>query len=529
MNLVSNLRIGTPMNLVSNLRIGTRLAIGFGFAVLIMLTMMVLARLGLGDIAGSIDVINQDRYPKIRLAAVVKQSVNEQARLMRNVLIFDDAAARKQELDRLPALRQQVTDAFAKIEPMLSTVQGKTLFAAMQTQRSAYIESVTAFEAAMHRDEPSAARDVLLQQLRPRQLEYMKTIDDFVEFQEKLMTEAGVQARRTVDSMSLMLVIVAAVGALLAALAAWGVTRSVTRPLGEAMGALSQLEAGNLAPLAHTPRGDELGTMLAAIACTTTALRAVVGQVREGVESITTASSEIAAGNQDLSSRTEQQASSLQETAASMEQFSGSVRQSADNARQATQLAGAASTAAARGGEVVGQVVATMGEISAGSRKISDIIGVIDGIAFQTNILALNAAVEAARAGEQGRGFAVVASEVRSLAGRSSEAAREIKSIIGQSVQSVEAGTRQAADAGAAMQDIVAQVRRVGDLIGEISSAAVEQSSGIGQVSQAVTQMDQVTQQNAALVEQAAAAAQSLSAQARQLSQSVAVFRLAEA
>jgi methyl-accepting chemotaxis protein len=515
------------MNLTRNLRIGTRLALGFGFAVLIMLALVAVARLGLGQLAGSLDLINQDRYPKIRLASEVKQAVNEQARLVRNVIIFDDAASRSQELDRLPVLRQQVAAAFEKIEPMLNSAQGKALFGAMQAQRTSYVESLAAFESAIRRGESNAARDTLLQQLRPRQLEYMKVIDEFIGFQEKLMTEAGVAARHSVDTMSMLLMGAAGAGALLSALAAWAVTRSVTQPLGEAMAALGELEAGNLAPRAHTPRGDELGAMLAALERTTTALRKVVGQVRDGVESINTASSEIAAGNQDLSSRTEQQASSLQETAASMEQFSGSVRQSADSARQATQLAGAASTAAARGGEVVGQVVATMDEISAGSRKIGDIIGVIDGIAFQTNILALNAAVEAARAGEQGRGFAVVAAEVRSLASRSGEAAREIKSLISQSVERVEAGSRHVADAGAAMQDIVAQVQRVTDLIAEISSAAVEQSSGIGQVSQAVTQMDQVTQQNAALVEEAAAAAQSLSAQARQLSQSVAVFRLA--
>jgi methyl-accepting chemotaxis protein len=255
----------------------------------------------------------------------------------------------------------------------------------------------------------------------------------------------------------------------------------------------------------------------------------VVGEVRNGVESVSTASGEIAAGNQDLSSRTEQQASSLQETAASMEELTTTVKQSADNARQANQLANTASEAASKGGAVVGQVVSTMEEITASSRKIADIISVIDGIAFQTNILALNAAVEAARAGEQGRGFAVVAGEVRNLAQRSAQAAREIKTLISDSVEKVDAGSKQVAEAGATMNEIVTQVRRVTDLIGEISSAALEQSSGIGQVNEAITQMDQVTQQNAALVEQSAAAAASLKAQANQLAEAVAVFKLSHA
>ncbi len=359
------------------------------------------------------------------------------------------------------------------------------------------------------------------------QLTSLEDLMSFNRVQERGMDKAGEDAVAAGERLFLLIWGAAALAALLGACIAVVVTRSVTRPLKQAVCVLHEIEKDNLAvQVNHHQRQDELGELMAALRNTVESLRSVVTRVNEGVVSVTTASTQIAAGNQDLSSRTEQQASSLQQTAASMEEFSGSVRQSAENARQASQLANAASVAAARGGDVVGHVVATMTDITTSSRRIADIIGVIDGIAFQTNILALNAAVEAARAGEQGRGFAVVATEVRSLAQRSADAAREIKSLIGSSVDRVEAGSRHVAEAGAAMQDIVTQVQRVTHLIGEISSAAVEQSAGIGQVSQAVSQMDQVTQQNAALVEQAAAATQGLSAQARQLAEAVSVFRL---
>jgi methyl-accepting chemotaxis protein len=323
-------------------------------------------------------------------------------------------------------------------------------------------------------------------------------------------------------------------GSLLAVLLGIGlglwITRNITRQLGgepeEAARVAQEIAKGNLGVDMHVRPGND-ASLMASMKNMRDSLAAIVGQVRTGSDSITTGSTQIAAGNQDLSSRTEQQASSLQETASSMEQLTSTVKQSADNAQLANELARAASEAASRGGEVVGQVVGTMDEITASSRKIADIIGVIDGIAFQTNILALNAAVEAARAGEQGRGFAVVAAEVRNLAQRSAEAAKEIKTLIGNSVDSVEVGSRQAAEAGQAMSEIVSQVLKVTDLISEIASAAAEQSNGIGQVNQAVTQMDQVTQQNAALVEESAAAANSLSHQAQKLAEAVSVFKLA--
>ncbi len=307
----------------------------------------------------------------------------------------------------------------------------------------------------------------------------------------------------------------------------YAVARSVLRQIGgeptEAMTVMAEVAQGNLGVQL---KGAVAGSLLDGLGQMVESLRRTVTQVRQSTDSISTASSEIATGNQDLSARTEQTASNLQQAASSMEQLTGTVKQSADSARQANQLAASAAEVAARGGNVVSQVVTTMNEINASSKKISDIIGVIDGIAFQTNILALNAAVEAARAGEQGRGFAVVASEVRSLAQRSAQAAKEIKGLIGASVDKVEAGSRLVADAGATMTEIVGSVQRVSDIIGEISAASSEQSDGIGQINAAVLQLDQMTQQNAALVEESAAAAESLKQQAGTLAHAVGAFRL---
>ncbi len=306
----------------------------------------------------------------------------------------------------------------------------------------------------------------------------------------------------------------------------WLTYRSLREPIAAAKALAGRVAQNDLATRLDLRGRDELAELLRSLAAMQDSLRTLVGQVRSSSDSIGTASTEIASGNHDLSSRTEQTASNLQQTASAMEQLTATVRNSADSARQANQLAASAAEVAQRGGSVVSQVVSTMDEINASSRKISDIIGTIDGIAFQTNILALNAAVEAARAGEQGRGFAVVAGEVRTLAQRSAEAAREIKALIGASVEKVDTGSKLVADAGSTMGEIVASVQRVTDIIGEITAAASEQSDGIGQVNTAVTQLDQMTQQNAALVEQSAAAAESLEDQAQRLNQIVGTFKL---
>ena len=339
---------------------------------------------------------------------------------------------------------------------------------------------------------------------------------------DQALVDSASRARQT----SLLLTLLGLLLTAAAVIASAIMLRRVVRGLNAAVVVAQAVAEGQLDVEARTDRSDEVGQVMRSLANMRDALRTIVGEVRDSTQSIQLASAEVAAGNQDLSQRTEQAASSLQQTASSLEQLTGTVRQSADSAAQANQLAASASQVAQRGGTVVSQVVATMDEINASSKKIADIIGVIDGIAFQTNILALNAAVEAARAGEQGRGFAVVAGEVRSLAQRSADAAREIKALIGRSVDRVEAGSRLVQDAGSTMDEIVASVQRVGDIIGEIAAATREQSTGIGQVNSAVVQLDQMTQQNAALVEQSAAAAESMKEQAARLAGVVSTFRL---
>ena len=347
---------------------------------------------------------------------------------------------------------------------------------------------------------------------------------------ERQLAEASVAAGKARDRRNLALLWAATLLAVAASLAvAWRVNSRMMAPLEAAREVADSIAAGKLGVRLPKADDDEIGQLVQALGRMADHLKTTVGSIRGSADRIATASNEIAVGNSDLSQRTEQQASSLQQTSSSMEELTATVATNADNARQANQLALGASEVARRGGEVVEQVVSTMGEISDSSRKIADIIGVIDGIAFQTNILALNAAVEAARAGEQGRGFSVVAAEVRSLAQRSAEAARQIKGLIGDSVERVDSGSRLVQEAGTTMQEIVTSVRRVTDIIGEISSATSEQSSGIGQVNTAVLQLDRMTQQNAALVEQSAAAAESLKEQARRLAEAIGTFQLDDA
>ncbi|MFG6416671.1 methyl-accepting chemotaxis protein [Roseateles sp. DC23W] len=514
------------MNAMKNLRIGTRLGGAFALVAVLMVAMAVNGWLGLKAVRSEMDAVLKDRYVKVKIANDIGDDLNVQARSMRNLLLLDSEEKRQPEIQNIATARDRISKNYEQLDKRINTPEGHKHFEKLQAERRAFVASQTEFLSLVKAGDMEGAKTVLLDKLRPLQLTYMKELAEMTHFQERLMDEAGTDTYATIDRVTLMSVGGTLLGLVMAVIAGLMVTRSITRPMAVVVTDLNTVAGGDLTINVVTDRGDELGALQRALSDTVAALRRVVGEVRSGVDSVTTASSQIAAGNQDLSSRTEQQASSLQETASSMEELTATVRQSADTARAASGLAAQASEAAGRGGEVVGQVVGTMDEISTSSRKIVDIIAVIDGIAFQTNILALNAAVEAARAGEQGRGFAVVASEVRSLAQRSAEAAKEIKTLIGASVERVEAGSRQVADAGQAMQSIVEQVRKVNDLIGEIAGTASEQSRGIEQVNIAVTQMDQVTQQNAALVEESAAAASSLAHQAEALAKAVAVFRV---
>ncbi|MET3134108.1 methyl-accepting chemotaxis protein [Oxalobacteraceae bacterium GrIS 1.11] len=356
---------------------------------------------------------------------------------------------------------------------------------------------------------------------------HRKAIDQVVQMSNQRCEADEARAKASIAAATWELLLTLALSLGIGVTVAIMITRSISRPLKEAVSIAQVVAAGDLTTIIEVRSTDETGQLMQALKDMNDSLVRIVGQVRIGTDTIADASSQVAAGNLDLSSRTEQQASSLEETASAMEELTSTVRSNANNAGEANQLAATASSVAAQGGAVVAQVVATMGSINASSRKIVDIISVIDAIAFQTNILALNAAVEAARAGEQGRGFAVVASEVRSLAQRSASAAKEIKTLIDTSVEQVDAGSRLVGQAGSTMNDVVASVQRVGAIIADIASASREQTIGIEHIGQAIAQMDQVTQQNAALVEQAAAAADSMQQQAAELSHVVSVFKLA--
>ncbi|RZI83296.1 MAG: HAMP domain-containing protein, partial [Rubrivivax sp.] len=392
--------------------------------------------------------------------------------------------------------------------------------------RKVYITARDSIFAFLEMEDPGA-KEALNSQLLPAATRYLTAINNYQTSQRKIADAQSVQTHRHVSHAQWLLVGLTGVCLVLGSACAWLITRSVTSPLQQVVEATRIIAAGDLSQRVDMAGRDELSELCHSLEDMQCALRDIVGEVRHSTDSIKTASDEVALGSQDLSSRTEQAASNLQQTASTMEQISGTIRHTADAARTANQLAAGAAQAATKGGAVVSQVIATMSDISQSSKLVVDIISVIDGIAFQTNILALNAAVEAARAGEQGRGFAVVAGEVRALAQRAAGAAKEIKALISASSERVDAGAILVQDAGASMAAIVESVQRVADIIGEITSASGEQSDGIGQVNIAVSHLDSMTQQNAALVEQSAAAAESLKDQAAKLASVVSVFKLA--
>ena len=468
-----------------------------------------------------------ERYEGAITTAVSWRGLAEVAVTMSMASFVTTDQALKADFDtRVAALTARITPVQEKITKSSVSAEDKAALAHVAATRADIRGQSDKLKTLIEAGDAAAKQDFLDKVYRPKAVAYLESIDKFVATQERQRDEALLAARTTRGNLVVIAAIAAVAVVVLGMLLAALLVRSITRPLDRAVILAEAISAGDLTQDIHDDRKDELGVLTRALSGMSTRLKAVVGEVRLGVDSVSSASVEIANGNHDLSARTEQTASNLEETAASMEQLTATVSQSADTARQANQLAGTAAQAAARGGEVVGQVVSSMQQITDSSRKIADIIGVIDGIAFQTNILALNAAVEAARAGEQGRGFAVVASEVRSLAGRSAEAAKEIKALISASVENVESGSAQVAQAGQSMQEIVASVQRVSDLIGEITASSTEQRDGIAQVNQAVTHLDQMTQQNAALVEESTAAAASMRDQAQHLAEVVAVFNV---
>ncbi|MEA5098262.1 MAG: methyl-accepting chemotaxis protein, partial [Burkholderiaceae bacterium] len=466
-----------------------------------------------------------DRYPKLDMARDTIDDLNRIARAAGYSLIVSEPAQVKEQLDLMTKARKDIADRLPVLEKQLNTEKGKELFKKISDARTPYVNATTHFMKLVEEGKKDEAKKALTTEILPAQRLYFTQLEEFSKFLEDLMKQADKEADEVYAMARIIMLALAAIAAVIAALVAVFATRSITRPLNEAVQIAETVASGDLTSRIEVRSSDETGQLMQALKHMHDSLINIVSQVRTGTDTIATASAQIAAGTQDLSSRTEEQASSLEETASSMEELTSTVRQNADNARQANQLAVTASEVATKGGEVVSQVVKTMNDIDGSSKKMADIINVIDGIAFQTNILALNAAVEAARAGEQGRGFAVVATEVRSLAQRSASAAREIKTLIDDSVTKVESGSKLVADAGSTMEEVVSSIKRVNDIMNEITAASREQSDGIEQVNQAVIQMDQVTQQNAALVEEAAAAAESLQDQAANLVQVVSVFR----
>jgi methyl-accepting chemotaxis protein len=446
-------------------------------------------------------------------------------RTMNWVANLDAAQLKKQTAAlalKIDGVDKSIAELIAKTDPANSERQGR-LAIAQATQKAYRKLALDAIDLASVDANTGIAA---MQSADDKYRELAVQLHKIVSEQGKSLANATASSAEATGTILTTLILVGVVSSILIVVASLMLSRRIVGPIEEVRRLAEAIAVGDLTGRIEVKGTDETSQLMAALAKMTQNIASIVGGVRQGAEGVATASAEIAQGNQDLSQRTEAQASALEETAASMEELSSTVKQNADNARQANQLAMSASTVASKGGDVVGEVVTTMKGINESSKKIADIIGVIDGIAFQTNILALNAAVEAARAGEQGRGFAVVASEVRSLAGRSADAAKEIKALISDSVERVGHGTALVDQAGVTMTEVVSSIKRVTDIMVEISAASTEQSAGVAQVGEAVTQMDQATQQNAALVEQSAAAAESLKGQARQLVDSVAVFKL---
>jgi methyl-accepting chemotaxis protein len=513
-----------------NISISTRLAIVLGAILALFLASSVIAVLKLRQLGVEINTMVKDNVKTERAGADWLRHTTAGVQRAAAIAKSSDAILIPYFAPATAESIRLTNDLQKLIEAQMHTPEERELFDKVGGLRKSYLAAREEVNKLKQAGDVEGASRVFSERFEPTSRNYLAGVQQMVDAQRAQLDAAAQRSEDLRAQTSTMLIVCSVLSLGLGTWLAWMLARSITHPLRRAEAMAQSIANMDLTGSPQTSySNDETGRLLRAIDLMRTALQQSLQQVRGAVDSISTASMQIATGNQDLSVRTEQTASNLQETASSMDELTSTVRQSADAATQANQLASSAAKVAQRGGEVVAQVVVTMDEINASSKKIADIIGVIDGIAFQTNILALNAAVEAARAGEQGRGFAVVASEVRSLAQRSANAAKEIKTLIDASVSSVNAGTKQVRDAGSTMSEIVSSVSRVTDIIGEISAAASEQSQGIGQVNAAVNQLDQMTQQNAALVEESTAAAESLKEQAMLLADAVSSFKLGAA
>ncbi|MFN3617140.1 MAG: methyl-accepting chemotaxis protein [Aquabacterium sp.] len=511
---------------MSSLKVARRLSLSF-FALGLLLALVMGVALQRMAVMQSASVALADNWlPSVELVNKMNTQISDfriqEYRHVASLAPEDMAEAEKEMAD----IRQQLDKYEAMYVKLITTDQERALYDKFDNEWKQYKAVHDKLINLSRQNLNEEARNMLGGESRRAFRAASATLLELVNLNHEGGDRAGSDASAAYDSARWTMAAVGLVAVVVAVVLSITLTRSITAPLAEAVALAERVAAGDLTSRADVRRGDEFGDLLRAMGRMTVSLSELVGRVRSSTDSIATAASQIASGNADLSQRTEEQASALQQTASTMEELGSTVRLNADSAQHADQLARDASAVAGQGGDVVSQVVGTMKDIHDSSRKIADIISVIDGIAFQTNILALNAAVEAARAGEQGRGFAVVAGEVRTLAQRSAEAAKEIKGLITASVQRVEAGTALADRAGSTMNDVVAAIRRVTDIMGEIATSSAEQSNAVSQVGDAVSQMDQVTQQNAALVEQSAAAAASLRHQAETLVEAISVFKI---
>ena len=514
--------------MTSGMSLRRRLTVSFTLVIGLMGLLAALAYVRIGGLNHEIETLLQDRYPKTSVANGIKAQMSEVSRSMLGILIMTDPGQIKAELAHIEKVSSANNEALARLDKILSDEAGRAHLKTLVQLRDKFQPLQQAFVALVNEDKKDEAQLKYLFSIRPLQKKYFEALDAFVTYQDAQMASAGDASTRIARQTEWLILLIALAAAGVSTTVGFLVTRSIVAPLRRAMGVTQRVAAGDLTSNMVVFGRDELGQMMGGLQHMNDSLRQLVGEVRASTDIMAGTAQDIATGNHQLNARTVDQAHTLLETSAAMSELTVIVQQNADSTHAANALAASASQVAVQGGAVVSQVVQTMGSIHASSKKIADIIGVIDGIAFQTNILALNAAVEAARAGEQGRGFAVVAAEVRSLAQRSAVAAKEIKALIDDSVASVETGSRLVGQAGSTMTEVVASVQRVTRMMAEITLANRAQSSGIARVNQSIGRMDEVTQQNATMVEQAASAAQALQDEATHLSRAISVFKLGE-